>query len=570
MRRLRGMLAIAVLCSAPAVASASGSFSGVSVTNNSVDNSSSGCCPSCAQARTSVGVVSQTATAFTTRFAESIAADARLTTPIGTSLGSNYTINFDVICPAGGYTLTVTSHLRGAFTHGDDSLGCGVGGDAATDLTGVTGFQSGGTLTGSLGLLDPGGAGPTGGGLNIPFDVSGTATISGVSAGAPVAHTLSFSWSGQANSYATAFTCGPEAAVRLGLSETFSPCGGTDSMSADDYPGAGNRDASQDGHIVSVTLGCLCGNGTVDAGEQCDQGAANGTPGSCCTTLCTLLDNTTECRSAAGECDVAENCSGVAGDCPADLFKPTGIPCTADTNDCTDDVCDGAGGCSHPNKPPGASCNGGAGACDGAGVCGPLPTVTPTSTPVPLCAATPRTGCRTPAVPGKSSLRLKNKSGALQDRLRWKWNHGAATTFAAFGDPLTTTNYELCIYDETAGVPSLVASARAPAGGLCANNRACWRTVGNDGFTYTDPLLTPNGVLKVRLKAGIAGKAKLQVLGKGPYLVLPAPTNGKALQQDSRVTVQLVNDAPTPVCWETRHSAPATRNVFDLFKDTSD
>jgi len=87
--------------------------------------------PELCAARTSVGVASQTATSFTTRFAESIAADARLTTPISTSLSSNYTINFDVICPIGGYRLTVTSHLRGAFTHGDDSLGCGVGGDAS-------------------------------------------------------------------------------------------------------------------------------------------------------------------------------------------------------------------------------------------------------------------------------------------------------------------------------------------------------------------------------------------------------------------------------------------------------
>jgi len=228
-------------------------------------------------------------------------------------------------------------------------------------------------------------------------------------------------------------------------------------------------------------------------------------------------------------------------------------------------VCDGSGGCSHPNKPAGASCNGGAGACNGAGACGPLPTPTPTSTPVPLCAATPRAGCRTPAVAQKSSLSVQR---GLNSRLNWKWNRGAATT-AEFGNPLTTTNYELCVYDQSGGVSSLAMSARAPAGGTCANNRSCWKTL-SSGFKYTDALLTPNGVLKVLLKAGTGDKAKLRVLGKGPFLVTPAPANGKVLQQDTRVIVQLVNDAVPPVCWETRHSAPATRNTFDMFKDKSD
>jgi len=35
--------------------------------------------------------------------------------------------------------------------------------------------------------------------------------------------------------------------------------------------------------------GATCGNGTIDPGEQCDDGAANGTAASCCTTSCTLV-----------------------------------------------------------------------------------------------------------------------------------------------------------------------------------------------------------------------------------------------------------------------------------------
>lgn len=38
---------------------------------------------------------------------------------------------------------------------------------------------------------------------------------------------------------------------------------------------------------VGVAAGC--GNGLVDDGEPCDNGAANGTPGNCCTATCTLV-----------------------------------------------------------------------------------------------------------------------------------------------------------------------------------------------------------------------------------------------------------------------------------------
>jgi hypothetical protein len=49
-----------------------------------------------------------------------------------------------------------------------------------------------------------------------------------------------------------------------------------------------------------------CGDGIVDAdaGEACDQGAANGTATSCCTATCTLRAGDV-CRGAVGVCDVA-------------------------------------------------------------------------------------------------------------------------------------------------------------------------------------------------------------------------------------------------------------------------
>ena len=72
----------------------------------------------------------------------------------------------------------------------------------------------------------------------------------------------------------------------------------------------------------------LCGNGTVDPGEQCDLGAAaNGTPGVCCTDTCTFRPAGQECRPAADPCDIAETCSGSGTACPGDARKSVGDVC---------------------------------------------------------------------------------------------------------------------------------------------------------------------------------------------------------------------------------------------------
>jgi hypothetical protein len=104
-----------------------------------------------------------------------------------------------------------------------------------------------------------------------------------------------------------------------------------------------------------ATYKYLCGNGVVDAGEQCDGGA-------CCTTACTFASSSTTCRAAANECDLAETCTGSSATCPSDTVKVAGTACTADANQCTDDVCNGtsgAPGCTHPNKTNGTACNDG-------------------------------------------------------------------------------------------------------------------------------------------------------------------------------------------------------------------
>ena len=130
----------------------------------------------------------------------------------------------------------------------------------------------------------------------------------------------------------------------------------------------------------------------------------------------------------------------------------------------------------------------------------------------------PLPGCRDSFIHGKSQVQLTDKSPDSKDKLKWKWLGGAATTTADFGNPATTTDYQLCIYDSG----GLVLKARAPHAGVCAA-RACWKAAGSTGFKYKDKDLTPDGIAQISLKAGVDGKAKIQVQGKGTFLDMPTP-----------------------------------------------
>jgi hypothetical protein len=76
---------------------------------------------------------------------------------------------------------------------------------------------------------------------------------------------------------------------------------------------------------------CLpCGNGTLDAGEECDGGKQkNGNADFCCTDTCKLRSTDHTCRPQANgfACDPAETCDGGHQDCPADALEDEGTTC---------------------------------------------------------------------------------------------------------------------------------------------------------------------------------------------------------------------------------------------------
>lgn len=178
----------------------------------------------------------------------------------------------------------------------------------------------------------------------------------------------------------------------------------------------------------------------------------------------------------------------------------------------------------------------------------------------PRCGPAPAAGCRRPVQAGGSVLALTDAAADDKDRLGWTWAKGAVTPRAAFGTPTATTDYQLCIYDETAGTSRLALAAAIPAGGTCGRS-PCWRAT-STGFTYANRGGAPDGVSRVVLKEGtVPGRAKIQLRARGLDVAMPR----LPLSQDPAVTVQLRNS--DGACWEARYPAPATRNRSDRFKD---
>ena len=230
-----------------------------------------------------------------------------------------------------------------------------------------------------------------------------------------------------------------------------------------------------------------CGNGIVEAGEACDDG--NTVSGDCC-----------------------------ASDCG--LAAPNGSHCSEPGRCLEDGLCQ-------------------EGLCAGTPSCDPCLQCRPPDG----CVPPPSALCET-LPPKKSKLSLRNKfERPDKDSLKWSWTAGAPVGDQEFGAPAQTTDLHMCVYDEG----GLVLSAVAPAAGTCGN-RPCWKESGNK-LRYSDKDATPDGLRKLSLKPGDAGKARIKVSGKGEELELGD------LSLEGEVLVRLGRSDGTP-CWEARYPTP--------------
>jgi hypothetical protein len=190
---------------------------------------------------------------------------------------------------------------------------------------------------------------------------------------------------------------------------------------------------------------------------------------------------------------------------------------------------------------------------------------TPTATPVPTATATPGpcpaspASCRGSVASGKSSVALTDKSPDDKDQLQWKWAAGAATAKSDFGDPLTTDDYVLCLYDGSGARASIV----VPHGGTC-DGKPCWKDQ-KKGFQYKAKTPVPGGITQLQLAAGADGKARIAVKGKGAALP-DVPVSSLT----SPVTLQ-IRPSNGSVCFGSTFSfPPAVKNDGVQFKDKGD
>ena len=187
----------------------------------------------------------------------------------------------------------------------------------------------------------------------------------------------------------------------------------------------------------------------------------------------------------------------------------------------------------------------------------PIPTDTPTPTSTPICKSTPDVGC----LGGDFPRILRFAAKTDKNKMIWKWRTTAgAIPVADFGDPLTTSDYALCIY--AGDPPSLAAEYLAPAASSC-DGKPCWKKR-TKGFRYKNKSATGKLLRKLVLRATTGPIADIKAVGRGGSLILPSLPF-----PDQPVTVQLVK-SDGPECWQNVYSPPFKKNAADRFKDHSD
>jgi hypothetical protein len=243
----------------------------------------------------------------------------------------------------------------------------------------------------------------------------------------------------------------------------------------------------------------------------------------------------TDCRPAVDTCDVLEECTGVPlQPCPPNGFAPASTSCNEDNDVCTVDECDGSGNCTFDSN---LSCDDGnlcsQDTCDASLGC--------------QYSGAPSNSCATPS---RALFKYKDNVTNSKDTIKFLWR-GGPSLVADMGDPRTTTDYELCVYEN--GQFRMGMTVAAGAG---------WSTVGPStspkGYKYKDTFAAQNGIKLIKLKASSLDKAKVKVTGKGNAL----PDLGfNPLPFDFPVKAQLY--ASDGMCWEAEFGAGETKKNDD-------
>ncbi|KAJ3610637.1 hypothetical protein NHX12_022729 [Muraenolepis orangiensis] len=106
-----------------------------------------------------------------------------------------------------------------------------------------------------------------------------------------------------------------------------------------------------------IVGGPVCGNAFLEPGEECDCGTVEECKNPCCNATtcklntgakcaegecclnCQLKQTGVVCRARAGDCDLAEHCTGFSATCPTDAYTQNGLPCNWGSGYCLDGQC---------------------------------------------------------------------------------------------------------------------------------------------------------------------------------------------------------------------------------------
>lgn len=174
----------------------------------------------------------------------------------------------------------------------------------------------------------------------------------------------------------------------------------------------------------------------------------------------------------------------------------------------------------------------------------------------------PRAHCQRPTRPRASKLKMYY--GYNGDRFVWSWKRGPGASFRAGGVPgdmPRDQGFAMCLYDEVAGVPDLVAMQVTPG------DLAIWRnktTATSELDEWVDKRKLFNGLKRLKLKHAGPGKDQFHYDGDGrARRALPLP-----VRKDPAFTAQLV-ETVSDACWEARFST-AVRSEPSFFQAISD
>lgn len=172
-----------------------------------------------------------------------------------------------------------------------------------------------------------------------------------------------------------------------------------------------------------------------------------------------------------------------------------------------------------------------------------------------VCPELPQTGC---AQAQSTLLKISRGKTAKANQIKWNWKKGEELLLGDLGDPSDTTDYMLCMYDGSGGVPLGVSRLRVPANDL-------WASKADKGWQYKEKAGVADGVRKASLRPGDAGKSKISVLAKGVGTPLPfAVDTTRYFELLPALQVQLINSDGE--CWEAAYTiADAKKNEANKF-----